>query len=33
MIHKLEASLGAKMSKEIGDILANMTGVFDESFK
>jgi hypothetical protein len=33
MISQIGASLGAKMSKEIGNILANMTGLFDESFK
>lgn len=32
MIPHLEASLGAKMSQEIGDMLVSMTGVFEESF-
>lgn len=29
----LEASLGATMSQEVADILATMSGVFDESFR
>jgi hypothetical protein len=29
----LEASLGATMSEEIGDMLLSMTGLFDESFR
>ena len=29
---QLEASLGATMSQEIGEVLMSMTSVFDESF-
>jgi hypothetical protein len=32
MIPQLKASLGAKMSQEIGDMLVSMTSVFEESF-